>query len=149
MVHILSSYAAIGECYEGRERSHTIQTPRWTRAKLLLSRRVLPAWLHHHSLGTAVASLHGDEYGMSQKVPPWELMGRMVSENSVAFDDRVQQGLIRSAAARASGVSLEEFEAKLQVMWSWRRELRAADCLGFNFSLWVIVYEFNPVNLRV
>ena len=47
---------------------------------------------------------------------PWELLGRVVHEESVAlkYDERLNQGLIRSAAARESGLEYEEFEARLE-----------------------------------
>ena len=48
-------------------------------------------------------------------VSPWQLMGRVVREERVGFGEVAQQGLLRSAAARASGVSLEEFEQQLDV----------------------------------
>lgn len=43
-------------------------------------------------------------------------MGRMVSEQRVAlqYDTQLNQGLLRSAAARASGLEYEEFELRLQ-----------------------------------
>jgi len=51
----------------------------------------------------------------SQLMTPWQLMGRVVKEERVGFSEVAQQGLLRSAAARASGVSVEEFEEKLEV----------------------------------
>ncbi|KAL4431202.1 hypothetical protein ABPG75_006458 [Micractinium tetrahymenae] len=43
-------------------------------------------------------------------------MGRMVSEQRIAlqFDRQLNQGLVRSAAARASGLEYEEFDERLQ-----------------------------------
>lgn len=48
---------------------------------------------------------------------PWGLMGRMVSEQRIAlqYDRQLNQGLVRSAAARASGLQYEEFDERLQV----------------------------------
>jgi len=42
-------------------------------------------------------------------------MGRVIREDRLTFDEGVQQGLIRSAAARASNLGMDEFETKLQV----------------------------------
>jgi hypothetical protein len=51
----------------------------------------------------------------SIKVAPWKLMGRVISEQQgIAFDERVQLGLMRSAAAKASGLDVPRFEAQLE-----------------------------------
>lgn len=41
----------------------------------------------------------------------------MIKEERIAlqFDQHLNQGLVRSAAARASGLEVEEFEVQLQV----------------------------------
>jgi HPt (histidine-containing phosphotransfer) domain-containing protein len=46
-------------------------------------------------------------------------MGRVVREDRLAvqFNEQLNQGLVRSAAARASGLEYEEFETRLQVRW--------------------------------
>lgn len=43
-------------------------------------------------------------------------MGRVVQEQRIGiqFDQQLNQGLVRSAAARESGLELEEFEERLQ-----------------------------------
>lgn len=53
--------------------------------------------------------------GTSENVAPWTLMGRMIQEGQPGLlsNDYIQQGLIRSAAARASNLNLEDFEARL------------------------------------
>ncbi|PRW58273.1 ER lumen retaining receptor isoform B [Chlorella sorokiniana] len=47
-------------------------------------------------------------------------MGRVVSEQRVAlqFDTQLNQGLVRSAAARESGLDYDEFEARLQRLFT-------------------------------
>lgn len=51
-------------------------------------------------------------------------MGRVVNEQRIAlqYDQQINQGLVRSAAARASGLEYEEFDERLQVggAWGWR-----------------------------
>lgn len=56
-----------------------------------------------------------DSSAKSEEVSPWKLMGRVVSEQSLGFDDRVQHGLILSASARESGIPLEDFETNVEV----------------------------------
>jgi hypothetical protein len=54
--------------------------------------------------------------GTSKNVAPWALLGRVVKEDSIRplmNQDSIQQGLIRSAAARASNLELEDFESRL------------------------------------
>lgn len=54
--------------------------------------------------------------GTSKNVAPWALMGRVMKEDSIRplmNQDSIQQGLIRSAAARASNLELEDFESRL------------------------------------
>ena len=45
---------------------------------------------------------------------PWKLMGRVVTEESIQFSQQQKQALISSAAATASGLPPEEFDARLQ-----------------------------------
>lgn len=54
---------------------------------------------------------------------PWALMGRVVNEQRIAlqYDQQINQGLVRSAAARASGLEYEEFDERLQASWRPRR----------------------------
>jgi hypothetical protein len=47
---------------------------------------------------------------------PWQLLGRVVREDRIQFDERIQQGLIRSAGARASTLSFEEFNSRLDIL---------------------------------
>ena len=53
--------------------------------------------------------------GTSENVAPFVLFGRMMQENQAGMldDDYIQQGLIRSAAARAANLDIDEFEANL------------------------------------
>ena len=65
------------------------------------------------SAGSSGSTSGGSAYSSS----PWQLMGRMVSEQRVAlqYDTQLNQGLVHSAAARASGLDYEEFQLRLQV----------------------------------
>jgi hypothetical protein len=65
------------------------------------------------SSGGSGSTSGGSTYSSS----PLQLMGRMVSEQRVAlqYNTQLNQGLVRSAAARASGLEYEEFELRLQV----------------------------------
>lgn len=72
---------------------------------------------------------------------PWGLMGRMVSEQRIAlqYDRQLNQGLVRSAAARASGLQYEEFDERLQVGACAGRqcilvETRLASCVSWSNS---------------
>jgi hypothetical protein len=52
----------------------------------------------------------------SKNVAPWALMGRMIQEDTIRplmSQDSIQQGLIRSAAAQASNLELEDFKTRL------------------------------------
>jgi hypothetical protein len=54
--------------------------------------------------------------GTSKNVAPWALMGRVISEDKIRplmNQDSIQQGLIRSAAAQASNLEIEDFETRL------------------------------------
>jgi hypothetical protein len=54
--------------------------------------------------------------GTSKNVAPWALMGRVIKEDAIRplmNQDSIQQGLIRSAAAQASNLELEDFETRL------------------------------------
>ena len=55
--------------------------------------------------------------GTSKNVNPWTLMGRVITEDQIRplmNQESIQQGIIRSAAAQASGLELEEFETRLE-----------------------------------
>lgn len=52
----------------------------------------------------------------SAYLQPWQLLGRVVSEDRIQFDERIQQGLIRSAGARASTLSDDEFNSRLDIL---------------------------------
>jgi len=61
-------------------------------------------------------SSNSNPNGTSKNVAPWALMGRVMKEDSIRplmNQDSIQQGLIRSAAARASNIELEDFESRL------------------------------------
>ncbi len=45
---------------------------------------------------------------------PWKLMGRVVTEESIQLSQQQKRALITSAAATASGLAPEEFDARLQ-----------------------------------
>lgn len=73
---------------------------------------------------------------------PWQLMGRVLSSERVAlqYDEQLNLGLVRSAAARASGLDYDEFEARLQV-WG-------VQYLSASYSVPPLVTTAAPAPLR-
>jgi hypothetical protein len=56
--------------------------------------------------------------GVSELVLPWKLMGRVLPASRLAASDDFSAAVLRAAAANASGLDVEEFEARLLVRWT-------------------------------